>query len=521
MLCQQLLKWCAVYLCWAVFLSQQYDCHVSASTSLATEERISVTDGIEAGSGTCTWEDRHTCKEGTTYQDSRLFSMDVPPSVSRKLNSKFLAYIEPDVSSMYNETKGTLSPIETSFKGVFAKFINMSPKRVKVDWEQTPGGTRVFTSLLDKFSGGGTASFPGHRFIVYDEKTSEDLLPWEVRKGNSLYTYDPYHGVETLAEEMLSKTDMQLYRLQLDNLKFNDVYQEFTGRQWLALYGMKEAPRYHMWPADFFGQTHVIESRETHLLELPPSSFAKVRTSPYGSTVQEREKLQKYRNPNQKILALNMTAVSVIPRVFEIPNFLSKAEVDHILDLASGIRLGESTTGGNAASSTKASGRTSRNSWIPRTHSVIIDSIYRRAADLLQIDEALLRSRFGNETNLLPESKVAIAERLQLVHYAEGQQYTPHHDFMIPSLSKGQPTRFATVLFYLNEPEMGGETSFPRWLNGKEHKILQVTPEVGKAVLFYNQLPDGNYDERSLHSAKAVLKGEKWLTNLWVWDPYK
>lgn len=73
---------------------------------------------------------------------------------------------------------------------------------------------------------------------------------------------------------------------------------------------------------------------------------------------------------------------------------------------------------------------------------------------------------------------------------------------MIPDLRDGQPSRFATILLYLNVPEKGGETSFPRWLNGKERKILEVTPEIGKAVLFYNQLPDGNYDERSLHAAK-------------------
>ena len=63
----------------------------------------------------------------------------------------------------------------------------------------------------------------------------------------------------------------------------------------------------------------------------------------------------------------------------------------------------------------------------------------------------------------------------------------------------------------------GGETSFPRWLNGETTEILEVKPEIGKAVLFYNVLPDGNYDERSQHAAKPVIRGEKWLTNLWVW----
>jgi prolyl 4-hydroxylase len=71
-----------------------------------------------------------------------------------------------------------------------------------------------------------------------------------------------------------------------------------------------------------------------------------------------------------------------------------------------------------------------------------------------------------------------------------------------------------------------------------------VKPERGKAILFYNLLPDGNYDDRSQHAAEPVTQGEKvrkqvnvrgqpttpsstanhpfyckWLINLWVWDP--
>jgi hypothetical protein len=88
-----------------------------------------------------------------------------------------------------------------------------------------------------------------------------------------------------------------------------------------------------------------------------------------------------------------------------------------------------------------------------------------------------------------------------------------HHDFIIPVTSDPyQATRFATILLYLNDEGLkGGETSFPRWLNGATREILQVKPKVGKAVLFYNQLPDGNYDERSQHAAQPVIEGEKWL----------
>ena len=87
----------------------------------------------------------------------------------------------------------------------------------------------------------------------------------------------------------------------------------------------------------------------------------------------------------------------------------------------------------------------------------------------------------------------------------------------MPDLRDGQASRFATLLLYLNEGMKGGETSFPRWLNADTNKALKGKPEIGKAILFYNVLPDGNYDERSQHAAEPVKGGEKWLTNLWIW----
>ena len=84
-----------------------------------------------------------------------------------------------------------------------------------------------------------------------------------------------------------------------------------------------------------------------------------------------------------------------------------------------------------------------------------------------------------------------------------------------------QPERFATLVMYLNEGMEGGETSFPRWINAESADQIKVTPKIGRAALFYGMLPDGNMDDFSQHAALPVTKGEKWMTNLWVWDPYR
>jgi len=63
--------------------------------------------------------------------------------------------------------------------------------------------------------------------------------------------------------------------------------------------------------------------------------------------------------------------------------------------------------------------RTSKNTWVKRERSSIAFVVYRRAADLLNVDEALMRIRQVNE---YPDvaSKSSMAEQLQPFHYDVG-----------------------------------------------------------------------------------------------------
>ena len=77
---------------------------------------------------------------------------------------------------------------------------------------------------------------------------------------------------------------------------------------------------------------------------------------------------------------------------------------------------------------------------------------------------------------------------------------------------------YLTLLLYIQLPDKGGATSFPKAADGRG---LQVVPARGDAVLFYSMLPDGNADDLALHAGMPIHEGEKWVCNLWVWDPVR
>jgi len=377
------------------------------------------------------------------------------------------------------------------------------------------------------------ASFPGHKFFFaphdYDHKTNDNrLISFVINAKDMVFYYDPIDVPGNPEEtdknlQKLSYEQYEKYDIVKRNRLFDAQYKEFTGRHYLSMYP-RPKPSHHLWPADYFGQEHWIMTKETHFKAIPPKEKLETIEMISNRVLKDNDPrlLSKYRIDGTE---MNMTlkVMSCAPRAFEIQNFLSDAEVDHILDLANASDMKLSTTATadevSQAEKKKSSTRTSFNTWVSRETDQVIDSIYRRAADILLIDEAKIRYRNKSEYPDLG-SKKSIGESLQLVHYDYAQEYTAHHDFGYSDAGeKRQPARFATLLLYLNEGMEGGETEFPRWVNGKTSDGLRVTPQRRKAVLFYNQLPDGNMDELSHHAALPLKKGEKFLINLWVWDP--
>mmetsp|Transcript_17611 Transcript_17611/g.24830 ORF Transcript_17611/g.24830 Transcript_17611/m.24830 type:complete len:606 (+) Transcript_17611:32-1849(+) len=442
--------------------------------------------------------------------------------VSSEQSGVFQAYVIPDVSTFYQETPGSMIAKIPRYKGLAGKFINLSPQKLDLYWHSGQGDG-VHIAGAGPMEAVGTATYIGHQFYFASPTNTRDIKQrFHVVSGNCIYVYDPFEDGEMSLGD-ISSHHFDKYVVQKKNLQFGNIYKQLTGRDWLALYPLRGPPMHKMWNADYFGQNHWVATAETHFIEEPPENLLHSVDSEqihHHYKDSDERPLAEYRSKHDR-LNMTMTVISCAPRAFEIKNFLSQVEVDHVVHMATGMKLSLSTTSGSDGSErrTDSDTRTSYNSWIRRDRSLIIDSIYRRAADLMRIDEALLRTRSKGERPDLDYLSDA-AEELQLVHYSSGQQYTPHHDWGHPSVSKTrQPSRFATLLLYLNEGMNGGETSFPRYLNAHDAGVLDVVPEIGKAVLFYSLLPDGNFDDLSQHQAKPVIDGEKWLINLWTWDP--
>ena len=126
----------------------------------------------------------------------------------------------------------------------------------------------------------------------------------------------------------------------------------------------------------------------------------------------------------------------------------------------------------------------------------------------------MVRERIGAAIGL----PVATMEGPQVLHYAVGERFTPHYDFLdlefeghaLDLAERGQ--RVATVLIYLNDEGLeGGETDFP---------VLEVRHRGarGDAFLFANVDADGLPDRRTLHAGLPPTAGEKWLFSQWIRD---
>ncbi|TDH70673.1 hypothetical protein CCR75_002910 [Bremia lactucae] len=242
-------------------------------------------------------------------------------------------------------------------------------------------------------------------------------------------------------------------------------------------------------------------------------------------------------------------SMSESPRTFRLHNFFTHEEADTLIKQTLLIddpydRLQPSSVGATMDRQITSKHRTSENAF--DTMSTTAMSIRKRVFDVLSL------GTYQDD----------MCDGLQLLRYHQKQAYIPHYDYFPINLTenfnfnphRGGSNRFATVVLYLSNVPLGGQTVFPlaempsdlpmkyrhpfeftrtneaigtelfesnSWeLNMVRECSTKLAsyPLKGSAVLFYSQKPNGEVDPMSLHGGCPVLEGTKWGANLWVWN---
>lgn len=114
--------------------------------------------------------------------------------------------------------------------------------------------------------------------------------------------------------------------------------------------------------------------------------------------------------------------------------------------------------------------------------------------------EPLLEALRGRLERLMGyESGLGYTFRVR--RYGPGNGHPPHLD----CYGAEGFELLATSMLVLSAPESGGHTGFPR----AAPEPCSVPPVAGRALVWFNHLPDGRPDPASLHVGEEVKAGEK------------
>lgn len=333
------------------------------------------------------------------------------------------------------------------------------------------GRKKVFNSFVGHTWYTSHSRKPVKRFSVHNQM----VVIEESKFQYSLTTTEARRAAEALREERKER--------------FRAQYMRRTGREWEQVYP-RGSVMFPMYNPGTVGECYDVPIRT-------PSWQENRHGPPDGNLhrILAKERTQE---------TLKLRAMSLSPVVLMVNNLLSADECRHIIDISRNDMKPSAVT----TKATVSSVRKSSNTFLPRWKSPVVNNLFNRVADLCRLDRAYLRHDM-------------CAEFLQVVKYTPGQYYKEHHDYLqpvyyddSPNVQKGN-NRLITVLLYLRCADEGGTTDFPMAEGGR----VVVVPEPGSATLFYNMLPDGNLDNRSLHCGTKITKGEKWIANLWIWCP--
>ena len=350
----------------------------------------------------------------------------------RSLRGKTKVFDQPHVSTFYSSTteeggaESNMSPASLTFTGFASKFINLSTKPLNLYWDggyiaSGPAGDAhiQFVGTIPPFESIGTATQPGHSFFLSATYDKEHVLKrWTITEDEAILYYDPWSDLSPEAQLLEADTWTsegrwtEAQRFSRDawivDRSFGRDYLIKTSRFWLAAFPQPLShyineheehavsygePYFHMWRGNSIGQTFTIESNNLYFNALP-DHLPRLQGGDYEVNIESQRKLEmaRYQSSStrqngetsapghESSMKLKLKTLSVVPQVFEVRRFLSKVEVQHLIDLASGVKgdvlmspstVSSSTIGNNEK---KEGARTSTNGWIHREQDAVVVS---------------------------------------------------------------------------------------------------------------------------------------------------
>jgi prolyl 4-hydroxylase len=202
---------------------------------------------------------------------------------------------------------------------------------------------------------------------------------------------------------------------------------------------------------------------------------------------------------DERTKAPQPNVVSELPRIRSYSGFATPAECRWLIAIGRGSL-------GHAPVFDKESGGQTINP-VRDNRSVVLQ------LDTMDVVTEVVRTRISTATRL----PVPLFEPSQVLNYAVGQRFKPHHDFLDPAnpayreeiMRSGQ--RIATFLIYLNDEYEGGQTRFPTL-------GIDYRGRTGDALFIANVDREGRPEPRTLHAGLPPTAGEKWLLSQWIRD---
>lgn len=182
----------------------------------------------------------------------------------------------------------------------------------------------------------------------------------------------------------------------------------------------------------------------------------------------------------------NFTVLNKEPLILKIHNILDHELCDELIEECKG-RLKKSKIN---STSEITNIRTSSSMFFERSENKVVTKLENLASHVM---------------NIAKEH----GEGIQILNYKPGEEFKSHHDFFKKGTKSAENNRISTLIFYLNDVEEGGETTFPK-LN------ISVSPNKGDAVYFEYFYNEENLNDLTLHTGNPVKKGEKWAATQWM-----